>query len=139
MLVSNFLYVYNIASLERIQKIPLQGKFRMTPNAMSLPDDRSLFLFSDHNIYILKSESPRDQIKELLTQSKPLFDDAINIALIHDLPEEEVRALHLQYGYYLFSCNLFDEAELQFTQAKVALEDVIGLYHELAIPGVQPL
>ena len=139
MIVANFLYVYNIASLERIQKIPLQGTFHITPNAMSISDERSLLLFSEHNLYMLKPESPRDQIKALLAQPQPQFENAIQIALIHDLPSTEIDKLHLQYGYYLFSSSLFDEAEREFSLARVCLQDVIGLYEELAVPGVTSL
>ena len=139
MIVSNFLYIYNIASLERIQKIPLQGTFHITPNAMSISDERSLILFSEHNLYLIKPESPRDQIKALLAQPKPQFEDAINIALIHDLPSTEIDDLHLKYGYYLFSCSLFDEAEREFSIAHACLKDVMGLYEELDVPGVVSL
>ena len=79
MLVSNYLYVYNLVDLRRIQRIPLQGRFAIVPN-----DDfaASPFLFySSRNVYQLGLLAPEDQIQFLTQQSPPLYDQALSVAV----------------------------------------------------------
>ena len=129
-LVKNYLYVYNLPSLTRIQKIPLEGHFHIVPY------DDAFLLYSVHNIYRLGLLSAHDQIEMLLGMDPPMFQQALIVASNHDLDKEIVQKLHVRYGYYLFSLGLFDDAMNQFSQVESSLMDVLVLFHELRFPGV---
>jgi len=95
-LVKNYLYVYNLPSLTRIQKIPLEGHFHIVPY------DDAFLLYSVHNIYRLGLLSAHDQIEMLLSLDPPMFQQALVVASNHNLDKEIVQKLHVRYGYYLF-------------------------------------
>lgn len=129
-LVKNYFYVYNLPSLTRIQKIPLEGHFHIVPY------EEAFLLYSEHNIYRLGLLSAHDQIELLLSFSPPMFQQALVVASNHSLDEEVVQKLHVRYGYYLFSLGLFDDAMNQFSLVESSLMDVLLLFQELHFPGV---
>lgn len=143
-IVKNYLYVYNLTSLTRIQRIPLEGRFRLTPNDSTAC--ASFFLYSQRTLYSLSLLSPDDQIALLLAQTPPQFDKAIAVATNHGLDSATLRHLHLHYAYYLFSqsalhlhlspAGLFDEAVQHFTQSQCAAQQVLAFLPELKIPSV---
>lgn len=133
MIVSNYLYVYNIPSRQRIQRIPLQSSFHLAPL------DDFFLLFSAHNIYRLSLLSAQDQINFLLAQPKPLFDQALQVARDHSLDSACERSLHDRYAHALFAQGLFDDAMAQFQLAETPVEEVLALFPELHFPGVKTL
>ena len=129
MLVSNYLYVYNLVDLRRIQRIPLQGRFTIVPN-----DDfaSSPFLFySSKNVYQLGLLAPEDQIQFLTQQNPPLFTQALSVAVNHALDVEVIHQLHFDAALYFFAQNRFDEAIQHFQDSCCSVEDVLYLYKDL--------
>lgn len=126
--VSNYLYVYNLVNLKRIQRVALQGHFTITPNDSS----SSPFLFySAQNIYQLALLSPEDQIQFLTHQSPPLYDQALSVAVSHELSSEVIHQLHFDDALYLFSQTRFEEAMEHFQESCCSVEDVLTLYKDL--------
>ena len=78
--------------------------------------------------------SPENQIDILLATNPPSFEQAIAVAVNHDLPADVLRLLHCRYGYYLFSQSLFDEAIQHFIQSHCDIHNVLQLYKELILP-----
>ena len=129
MLVSNYLYVYNLVDLRRIQRIPLQGRFAIVPN-----DDfaASPFLFySSRNVYQLGLLAPEDQIQFLTQQSPPLYDQALSVAINHALDSDVIHQLHFDAALFFFAQNRFDEAIQHFQDSCCSVEDVLFLYKDL--------
>ena len=128
-MVSNYLYVYNLVDLRRIQRIPLQGRFAIVPN-----DDfaASPFLFySSRNVYQLGLLAPEDQIQFLTQQSPPLYDQALSVAINHALDSDVIHQLHFDAALFLFAQNRFDEAIQHFQDSCCSVEDVLFLYKDL--------
>lgn len=122
--------MYNIPSRQRIQRIPLQGRFQLVP----LED--FLLLFSTHNLYRLSLRSAQDQIDLLLDQPKPLFQQALQVARDHNLDQAFEKALHARYARALFAQGLFDDAMAQFLMAETPVEEVLTLFPELRFSSV---
>lgn len=80
--------------------------------------------------------SPNDQIDLLLNTVPPSFEQAIAVAINHDLPDDIKENLHCRYGYYLFSQSLFDEAMSHFTDSHCDVHNVIQLFSELQLPSI---